>query len=816
MKKNVLVILVSIVILVLGLSLSSCSTKKDIRDVSLSSNPTLNIDFTLSEGEISYGATGYLYGFSEDGVPSGDLLQGLKPKIAAVKAADGLQHPVGDVLHVASTFIDNGGEKLFIYMQDIYPEWYYVYRGQADYVEKVDVMMDKLVASEYKEHFIYCPFNENDNGAWYGNFSSDANRALFYADWKVVYDTIKAKDPNAYIAGPGYCNYNKDYIEDFLMYCKANDCIPNMMVWHELNTSSYKNYEKNYKSYRDVEISLDISPLQICISEYGGMEHNGVPGNMIQFMAMFEKTKVDACIAYWRLANNLCETSSDSTTPAAAWWIYNWYGQMKGNTYSLTKQNVKSDGFNGICAYNDVDKEINLIVGGEDGSGNLALNNITSLRDFKNGEQVEVEVEFVDYLGLGGDCLSPIKMERYFAEIKDNNLILQINNMSSTKAYNVKIYKGDDYTYTNNNLPTRYEAENATINGVSQTEKIATYQMSKNTLTYASSKHLIKNVWEKNKTITFSINIEKAGLQKIDICYGNGYKIDGERVKASGYVSIDGEEQKIILDNTISKDTTTYTTIYANLSLGTHDISIYKGDGEGEEIALDFIDVQKVSSETFYQEARQIDDGKYFVVTNKAGYYKIIKSTSNGNTYISSQNIGKTRTQVVYLQKGINIIKTEDSPQTILVEGVSNLDINIADMNLNGNIEYVSNDYVDDGQITSCATGADNYILWNINAKIEGVYALTFYYSSNEEIGAHAYNVQHVEQYANIEVNGDKSTYFFRSTFSKDNISTKTIYAYLSKGENKIKVYNDGDYVWNGNTPYMPHFEKLEYAKIVR
>ena len=156
MKKLTLFFVFLILIIALTLSASACSPTEH----------ELSIDYSSSEGEIMHGATGWLYGIAEPDVPDSDLLQALSPAIAAVKAPDGTQHPIGDVLNVADTFLSGGGQYLFVYMQDIYPEWYYVYRGIDDYRDKVITMTQKLAKTDYVDKLIFCPFNETDNGEW--------------------------------------------------------------------------------------------------------------------------------------------------------------------------------------------------------------------------------------------------------------------------------------------------------------------------------------------------------------------------------------------------------------------------------------------------------------------------------------------------------------------------------------------------------------------------------------------------------------------------------------------------------------------------
>lgn len=82
--------------------------------------PTLTVNMAEKTGPMRHGSAGFLYGLGSTGTPNVNTLTPLKPGTAVQKAPDGLQHPTGDVLDVAETFIEAGGEQIQIYLQDIY------------------------------------------------------------------------------------------------------------------------------------------------------------------------------------------------------------------------------------------------------------------------------------------------------------------------------------------------------------------------------------------------------------------------------------------------------------------------------------------------------------------------------------------------------------------------------------------------------------------------------------------------------------------------------------------------------------------------
>ena len=150
--------------------------------------PTLTVDMSAKTGAMRHGSSGFLYGLGSDGTPSANTLTPLKPSTAVQKAPDGLQHPTGDVLDVADTFISAGGEQVQIYLQDIYALWPYEQTSFEEYLSHIEEMVPKIVAlrnssPDYSGKLVYVPFNEPD-GIWYGNIGWDANvQNRFNENW---------------------------------------------------------------------------------------------------------------------------------------------------------------------------------------------------------------------------------------------------------------------------------------------------------------------------------------------------------------------------------------------------------------------------------------------------------------------------------------------------------------------------------------------------------------------------------------------------------------------------------------------------------
>lgn len=310
--------------------------------------PTLTADMSSKAGEVTKGAPGYLYGIAQESVPSNNMTECLDISTVSAKVPNGLQHPVGDISHISSQLENT--EFNVVYLQDAYSTWYYghddIEKQRAagtydwkkfvtdDYLPRVEESVEALSAAPYGEKVVYCLYNECDNGA-FGEYNAQGE-ANFFEAWKFTYDFVKSINPNALIGGRGYFDYDSDEIERFMSCCAENDCVPDVMIYHELSDYSILFWQQYVKDYRRIEGDLGIKELPVIVTEYGRMCETGLPGNMLKYITQIEASKVYGNIAYWRLADNLCDVCADGNSPYENWWLYRWYTDMEGQTVEST------------------------------------------------------------------------------------------------------------------------------------------------------------------------------------------------------------------------------------------------------------------------------------------------------------------------------------------------------------------------------------------------------------------------------------------------------------------------------------------------
>ena len=394
---------------------------------------TLFIDLSSRTGPVKHGACGFLYGLGKAEIPSVNTLAPLKPQVAAQKPEEGLQHPTGDALNVSETYKAAGGREIEIYLQDVYSNWPYDSLGIDDYLGKVEQNVCKVIASSNRSLFSYVPFNEPDQ-IWYNK--TDKKQAFFH-DWQTVFRKIKSIDALARLVGPNLANYDSAFYRDFMAFAKQNDCLPDVVSWHELNDDFFGGWYQRFDDFRRIESDLGLPTREICINEYCRIKGDlGVPGQLIQWMTRFENSKVDACLAYWTDAgslNNLV-TRDHYNQATGAWWLYRWYGGLTGDTVKVTPPAADAEGLQGLATLDSTKKQARILLGGCNGDVSVVVTGFETTRYFN--EKVHAVVWIAEHTELNPSTDPPLILEGDF-KITAGQLRLTIENTVRTAAYQI-------------------------------------------------------------------------------------------------------------------------------------------------------------------------------------------------------------------------------------------------------------------------------------------------------------------------------------------------------------------------------------------
>ncbi len=788
--------------------------------------PTLTVDASQQGQQVSTKATGHLYGLSEEGVPSKAMTNSIDISSVSQKVVDGLQHPTGDVSHVVSQLDEC--EYIVVYLQDVFSTWYYCYDEIMEmrkngtynweefiterYFPLVEEKVSYLMNQPYADRIVYCIYNECDNAVWFGNYVDgnvlydEIGRNNFYKAWDMTYDLVKSIDSDALIGGPGFCDYETTKIEGFMDYCVLNNCVPEIMIYHELAYWSIPDWHMHVEDYRRIEAKHGIDALPIVVTEYGTMEDCGNPTTMLHYIIAMEKSGVYGQMAYWRLANNLNDTAADDNSPNSNWWLYRKYAEMDGKLLSVssksqTKYNYR-ERLDGIATLSKNEDTINMIVSG---STEKQAVKVINLDETNLGKKVNVKVECVYYKGLTGVVNEPIILRQYNTNTSFNTVNINIPGTDTDCVYFVTVspYDEDAAVIRNGNIPVRYEFESGTLLGDAYTYDSAY-------ATTGEAKGMVGGMEKQGDGVKITIKVPEDGNYTLDIIYGNAN--DGTKSSDRDYVtpimSIDGNERTLNFPNTIKSEYTDCYTVNVYLKKGKHTIEFKNNGGH---FVLDSMLVYQ--SEGLLNTISVLPDGEnaFLAVAPYDGYYFVACASDTTGT-IDGAEASFNSGEFVYLRRGLNEIKVNESTDLDFVyypigyEDKSQI-FTADTLTLSGatvNEDKYGVKYIDG---ISSENGSASF---TVNAPASGDYRVTLNYSANREGGYHAYNVDLVEAMITVDVNGENSQDIFcRSTYSDYTYKTLTFNVTLNEGENVINVYNSGNTLFNNQVSYAPRIESF-------
>lgn len=803
----------------------------------------VTVDLAASEGPVMHGANGTLYGLSDDGVPSDAMLAPLKITSVSQKPEGGAQHPNGDALTVSKSFFRNGGGEILVMMQDIYSKWPYEDLGIDDYLPKVDKIVKEVSADPNSDRFVYIPFNEPDQ-IWYNLGTSnqaqyEVNRDRFFKDWKTVYQRIRAIDPDARIAGPNESGYHTRLLTDFLAFAKRENVLPQIMTWHELDSSSLRNFQGNYDSYRAIEKNLGIAPLKINIDEYANRRDLSVPGQLAQWVSMFERNKVYANQAYWDAAGNLDGNVVRSNIPNGGWWFFRWYAGLTGNTVKVTPPQANTiDTLQGLASYDNKRRQAQVLLGGSAGDSDVVVQNV-SRSVF--GRTVTATVAESAWSGYEGQHAAPRVLARTKVKVAaDGSVTVPLRGMHKMSAYRIALTPGGSGTPSTASVPwsASYEAEDAAITG----GQVYTQGTVSNANGYAASG--TKDVGSLNTAtskVDFTVTAPKAGTYDLAILYGNQ-----SGAPATQKLTIDGKDPVTV--SYPSTENWTYRAkkdVTVELPAGQHVLTLAKGDAE---VTLDRIDLTArtaaapsasyeatladISGKPSYDYSssagagtgslvlRSGDKAVFDAYAPRDGYYSVV---SRANAAVKLELHGEKVTAApgralrLYLVAGNNRIA-----MTAKGASVRSLDVSGAD-STSGALSYEGASATLAGGaklVDSAHASAGSYIGWlgnspsstaefTVDAPKSGRYMLVIDYAHNDRRdNGHSYNTDIMSRTADITVGSavpQKVT--FKNTWSWDDYWTVGVPVDLKKGSNKVTFGNA--------SAWAPNIDRIELGRVI-
>ncbi len=410
---------------------------------SASATTTLTVDLSTTIRGVTHAASGSLYGVTET-LPADvtGLIAPLQPNVfnnpAAVGA--GRQQPVGDAIVVAGRVAAAGG-RVSIRLADWWPG-FYTFTTMADWFADIQTTVTRVQTMGLTNIYGYELWNEPQ-----GTYKNTNPVPSFNDFWMQTFAEIRMLAPDAKIIGPSIAAYDGAFMSSLYTLCKPNNCLPDIVSWHEL---AGENLTADLTNYRALETQMGISPRPISINEYSGagdLTVEGQPGASSPMIAKFERFQVDsACISYWDVAHpgRLGSLLASNTTKNGGWWFYNWYGEMTGNMVSTTPPTPASptalDGFASLdkgAAYASI-----LLGGVNDGAIQVVVKGFSAASVF--GPSVHAVVESVPFVNRTTEVTATTMVSAANYAVANDAITVPIAGADNTSGYRVYLTSAAD------------------------------------------------------------------------------------------------------------------------------------------------------------------------------------------------------------------------------------------------------------------------------------------------------------------------------------------------------------------------------------
>lgn len=561
--------------------------------------PTLTVDMSQAgQRELYHGATGWLYGQGDDQVPTANTITALKPNTAVQKAPNGMQHPNGDVLDIAETFLDAGGKHIQIYVPDYYALWFYEFTGTDYYLDILEMQAKACIEAGIEEDVVYVLYNEPTENWIGGTYQDHEGNTVtgwdsMYWFWLDMVEKLREVYREAGVeaepktAGLNLAVYDKTVMENYVKFCAEHDCMPDIVSWHDLATWQYNIFDEEYNHYRSLEKKYGVEPREIVINEYAAQSECASPGDLVRWIGLWEDYQVAGCLPFWHFSNNLNGLVADNNEGNGAWWLYKWYGDMSGSYLPVAVEGASQDDFYGAASIDENKKNAEVIFGGRDGEAQIVLDDIASTDTFAGEELVHVKVEATDYTGFHGAAEEPRLVKEGALPVEDGTVTVPMSDMNEMSAYHITVTQaaeGETEGMLTGAWKAVYEAEDGILAGNAVIgEADGSYACSNR-----KKVHIVDNPGD---SVTLNVSVPRDGYYKYDMvyCAATGVNTNDPQnntpYTAIQNLSVDGTlAEEMVLPSTLHWSMGGMYSTYLYLERGDHALKIEATNSAGKAV----------------------------------------------------------------------------------------------------------------------------------------------------------------------------------------------------------------------------------------
>ncbi|GLW30634.1 LamG-like jellyroll fold domain-containing protein [Actinoplanes regularis] len=817
----------------------------------------MTIDLAKSTGPFHGGAAGSLYGLYGDGVPTGNLIEGMHLRTVSTKAQDGPQHPGADALEAVKPLADSTGGDVYIYMTDIHRGFPYQWPGStpaeklATYQRKIGEQVDQVLTLEprYQRHVVFVPFNEPEGnmfgtGEWsYNGVSWLSDPDDYFAAWDAAYRLIKGKMPAARIAGPN-TSVLYTQIQDFLRHTRAAGTVPDVMTWHEL--SHPEKVRQDVALYREWEAAILGRELPININEYAFNYHTSVPGQMIQWISAIEESKVDADIAYWNIDGNISDSAVQANRGNGQWWLFNAYGGMTGDTVQVTPPYPgRNYTLQGVATLDRHRKQARAIIGGATSAGYIRFDNVPAA---VFGATVHATVREIPWTGQVGDSAQPRLLAETDLRVRDDAVAVEFDGttlprLADSSAYEIILSAGPARQQSGA-VPTTwsgsYEAENATYTGGGYSRNGPEGSTSDVSKFYTSGGYDVGGLRTgSDGVLDFTVDVPADGTYDLSVSANslNTYNLVREQGPTNVFLRVDGAaEQELFLPLGYKWVVWDHTDTKVTLSAGRHTISLAaksldgtkatRGDAILDRITLSL--PNPAAATAHYPAARAeltlatpVADrislrrggtATFWVYSKADAESTVDAGIRSGAASVTVNGIAVPAKAAVSLSGGLNkiVVKARINGTTLdrlTVRPSAHLPSTVLEAESaarTGTAAVVPRSLAGGGAaVTGVGNGPANTLTFTVAAARAGTYALRIRYANPEQAEATHYNPDPLARHADLAVNGGAARrVLFPHSFHDNNFWELTVPVTLRRGGNEITF----------SSAELPNFDGTTYA----
>ncbi|MGG1553430.1 hypothetical protein [Paenibacillus ferrarius] len=476
---------------------------------------TITVDYATDVGPSNHVASGFLHGISASS-PAQYLIDGVTVK--AIRGADYETNLPDYFDQTTYNRVKATGADLMVGLY---------YRAKQRGVWPVDATTEAQWQSIVEEIYNEAQSKNYNIKSWITwnepqlqwN-TSTRTIAKYMRAHELAYKKIKSLNSAALVQAPENHVYSFSFITSFLTYCKQNNCLPDILSWHEL-AEGQLDIEAHTAEIKAWMITNGITPMPIAVTEYQGQNYDpattstSYPGLNISYLARLERSVANG-LAYglksaWEFTGedtnfkaSLGDLADRNTAllPKGIWWVYNGYKDMTGRLVQTTSSNKQySEAFASLDS--SMDRSVVLL-----GTGNfltphdpvLQLNNIPGV--LKYGSKTHVKAEKIINAGI---LMAPEVVIDADYTVTNNALTLNLPTLDPKAAYRVYVTSA-----TADAPKTSYEAENLTA---ISTPGVTFRSYSESTASAGAAVSL--DATGTNQNVTFTMNIPTAGTYNL-------------------------------------------------------------------------------------------------------------------------------------------------------------------------------------------------------------------------------------------------------------------------------------------------------------